>query len=97
MRVPIRRTLILMLIFAVAGLVLGAIAPIQATHPSTSPYVSALSDLAVKPAYAIACNTLCDHSQGQWFCIPDPEVRELACSPSSDRKHCNNLDHLCPP
>ena len=54
----IRLTLLAFVMIGVGSLVvggLGAVTPVSGTH---SPYVSAISDVSVKPAEAVVCNQL---------------------------------------
>jgi hypothetical protein len=96
MRLPIRLTLIIGLILAVSSLIVGALVPLPARQTSSSPYASVLSDMAVKSAEAVPCNTLCYRAQGgePWQCIADPELGGLACHKFGNNK-CENLSGLC--
>jgi hypothetical protein len=91
----IRIAMLLVLVIALSGLVLGVLVPPGNSNSKASPYLSALSDLSVKPAYAIVCNTICFRDAPHHFvCITDLEAGNLACSPSADHTSCVNLD-LC--
>jgi hypothetical protein len=73
MRLPIRLTLVIGLLLAVSSLVVGALVPLPApsTATSNSPYLSALSDVAVPSAEAQVCYTYCyQPSPGApWQCL----------------------------
>jgi hypothetical protein len=94
MRLPIRLTLILLAVFVVSALVLGAMVPTSTTRPSASPYLSALSDLAVKPALAVTCNTTCVKSQGTYHCVNTGEITGTACHLLDSGRQCEYL--VCP-
>jgi hypothetical protein len=93
MRLPIRLTLVIGLILAVSSLVLGALVPLG-PKTANSPYLSALSDMAVKSAEAVPCYTYCyhQHHNDPWQC--------LSCFPCNTvcYKHGDNLcDNISPP
>lgn len=97
MKLPLRLTIALAIALAASSLVVGALLPVQAGRPGDSPYVSAMSDLTVKSAYAIQCNTICYQDQPNHFiCIHDEELSNWACSPSGDHTQCTNLTNICP-
>ena len=93
MRLPIRLTLVIGLSIAVLTLVLGALVPLPARTASNSPYLNSLSDLSVKSAEAVPCNTVCLKSQGTYSCATD--IANLACHIISPHE-CENLTGLCP-
>ena len=93
MRIPIRLTLVIGLILAVSSLVLGALVP-PGPKTANSPYLSALSDMAVKSAEAVPCYTYCfrQNPNKPWQCVD--------CFPCNTVcfKHGDNLcDNISPP
>lgn len=93
----IRIALLLVLVLALSGLILGAtVSP--SGHAAKSPYLSALSDLSVKSAYAIPCNYICfKDAPHHYICIQDQEFNNFACILAPDQRSCVNNTELCNP
>lgn len=96
MRLPIRLTLVIGLILTASSLIVGAIVPLPTETPSSSPYLSRLSDAAVPSAEAVPCHTICyqPSPQSAWQCIHDFELGGLACHKFGNNQ-CENLGGLC--
>jgi hypothetical protein len=85
MRIPIRLTLIIAFVFTIAMLILGALVPPPGSPRANSPYLSALSDMAVQSAEAVPCYTYCfrAHPHDPWQCA-DCFPCNTACLKSGD-------------
>jgi hypothetical protein len=96
LRIPIRLTLIIAFILTLSFLVVGALVPAPTMKASSSPYLSALSDVAVPSAMAVQCNTICyrPDQQSAWQCVHDFELGQLACHKFGNNQ-CENLGGLC--
>jgi len=93
MRLPIRLTLVIGLILAVSSLIVGALVPLPAPTPamSNSPYLSALSDMAVPSAEAVPCYTYCyrPNPTSPWQCL-NCFPCNIACHKFGDNQ-CENI------
>ncbi|HEV8128892.1 MAG TPA: hypothetical protein VGQ14_04480 [Candidatus Eisenbacteria bacterium] len=91
MRLPIRLTLVIGLILAVSSLVLGALVPLPGPKTSNSPYLSTLSDMAVKSAEAVPCYTYCfrAHPHDPWQCVDCFPCNTVCQKVGTDQ--CNNI------
>ncbi|HEX7077864.1 MAG TPA: hypothetical protein VF363_05550 [Candidatus Eisenbacteria bacterium] len=81
MKLPIRLTILFVILFAAVTLILGGVAPIRSGSHGNSPYLSSLSDAAVPSAEAIPCNLKYCSNPGQHNgkCYPTEEY--TACGP----------------
>jgi len=75
----VRLTLLAMVVIGVGTLVLGSFSAQKPAPTGGSPYLSALSDLSVKPAEAVPCNHMecffVDRGgthHDEWTCIESP-------------------------
>ena len=94
MKRSIRLTLVLALVLAVSSLIVGGLFPSRSTRAGDTPYLSALSDTAVRSADALVCHTLCDQdSPGHWICITNTES-QVACETHNNHTSCTTV--LCP-
>ena len=92
MKGRIRLTLLLGLVLAVAGLVVGTLGPTHAARPSDSPYISTLSDFAVGTAQAVPCHTYCFQQSVNppyWICKSAGYPTFYFCHYALDHSSCN--------
>lgn len=97
MKHRVRFTLVAVVLLGVGTLVLGGLGAIESTRRGHSPYLSAMSDLAVPPAAAAFCNyKVCiyidRHGKGHdhWDCTNSgaPTV----CLLQNDNQGCTNIE-----
>ncbi|HET9328435.1 MAG TPA: hypothetical protein VFQ05_16835 [Candidatus Eisenbacteria bacterium] len=92
MKRSIRLTLGALLLLTLGTLVLGTLRP--SVPGSQTPYLSKLSDVAVKPAYAVPCNrSVCVPAQGNHYKC-EYTGSNVHCILSSDRRDCTTLTNL---
>ena len=92
MKRSIRLTLGALLLLSLGTLVLGTLRP--SVPGSQTPYLSKLSDVAVKPAYAQKCNhEVCVPAQGNRYRC-EFTGSNVHCLLASDRRSCTTLENL---
>lgn len=80
----IRFTLVAVLLLGVGSLVLGGFGAVKSTPRGHSPYLSAMSDLAVPPAAAKPCNQMVCI----WIDRPGGQHDHWGCTDSGGGTHC---------
>ena len=95
MKVTARSVVLALMLMTVAMLVVGALAP-QPRSGGQTPYLSTLSDLAVRPAQAVPCNNeVCAAAHGHRFQCIGSDVGSH-CLLSTDERSCQTI-LPCPP